>query len=226
MDWKETARSRSEAAASMTLENLTEGCENVYLWTFTFSLATDRKAAAKAWNHFMVLARQRGIDLRCVRVFEVHPGGHGIHIHFITPDFHHVNRVRPLATRAGFGRIDVQRITASRASYVLKYINKAIYGRTEALKGAQRWRAIGRDRKSWAQTVRGIHLDSLYTRAWHWLKANHPKWMTIRWFEKRRLTERTVLNGFVIDYFPFVTEWEWVKDSLGIRQFVKIDCPF
>jgi hypothetical protein len=217
-DWRNTAHSANDAAAKQTLANLIGDATHVFLWTFTFAWHTDRHAAAKAWNHFMALARARGIELRCLRVFEVHPGGHGIHIHFVTPDWWHVNRIRSVAKRAGFGRIDVQKITADRAGYVLKYIRKQ--KRHAALKGAHRWRACGKDAKKWLSRVSRCISHSNRAYIWRWLQQFHPKWKTMNWHEKKMLVGRTEWNSIAQGY-DWVDHWyaDWDLSGKKLMLF-------
>lgn len=120
-----------------TLFNRVKVAKQVYLWTFT---TPDRCTAAevlKRWRKFQNHKKVRGI--RCFRVLEEHPGGHGWHIHFMTVDRYDVRKLRPLAEAAGFGRINVVVIPTAKAQYVIKYLVKALRKST----GRRLWACVG-----------------------------------------------------------------------------------
>jgi hypothetical protein len=213
---------RSTIAADMTLERLCEGHEWIYLWTFTFAVPTGRNECAKAWHNFNRSLCNRGIELNCVRAFEENPGSNGLHIHFITPEFHHVNKIRPLAQRAGFGRIHVKRIPSEKRNYVLKYIRKAC--NVASLRGCKKWFAVGKCAHLWRTRCKDIIVDNGFTRAWAWLKLVHPKWLTMRHFERKMLTERVRFNAIVADYHPY-DAFDFVRVD-GVLKFLPCDCPF
>jgi len=104
------------------------------LVTLTYREGQHDRAAVKAdWSGFARKLRARWPDLAWVRVLELHPGGHGWHIHAA------VSRYVPKAELAalwGRGFVDVRRLRsgsgpASRedarraARYVAKYVAKA-----------------------------------------------------------------------------------------------------
>lgn len=79
-----------------------------------------------------------------VRVIEPHPGGHGLHFHWVMHGFMQVQVIRRLATASGFGRIDVSPDPVSNkvASYMAKYLVKSRKGSTDVF-GVRRWACIG-----------------------------------------------------------------------------------
>jgi len=81
-----------------------------------------------------------------VRVTEVHPGGHGIHFHWIMRGRLPLHRVRKRAKECGFGHIFIARDKSNRfrkvdegaAGYVAKYLTKG-----DKLAGVRSWACIG-----------------------------------------------------------------------------------
>ena len=118
--------------------------KNCYLWTFTFREAIDVNLARRLWsaanNRFKMAGVQCG-----PRAFEMHPGGHGLHIHVVTPNFYRVERLRFLWTGPATiflgGRIHVKVIPKEKAHYLTKYLTKQ--GRPPCLKGARLWASVG-----------------------------------------------------------------------------------
>jgi len=134
---------RSSIAARETLDRLCDRSQRLYLWTLTFEHAADLSQASSAWSALWDRLRKTYGSLWAFRVFEIHPGGHGWHVHFVCDAYLWVNHVRHLSTLAGFGRINVKRIRRERVGYVLKYVTK---GLSRARGGVPLWNLCGRDR--------------------------------------------------------------------------------
>lgn len=128
-----------------------------YLWTFTFRHRLEIPDACGRWQD---LQRDlvRSVGFQGVRVYELHPGGHGLHIHVITSGRHDVRAVRHFAELSGFGRIHVKPLAASGADYVAKYLTKA--RRSPELKGRRLWACLGFK----GAKVRDCELDSPISR--------------------------------------------------------------
>jgi len=129
--------------------------ENIpcYMWTLTFA-----KVYPDSWcgNMHALLVRKLGDDAKAgymgphgfsgVRVTEVHPGGHGIHFHWIMRGRLPLHRVRKRAKECGFGHIFIARDERNRfrkvdegaAGYVAKYLTKG-----DKLAGVRSWACIG-----------------------------------------------------------------------------------
>jgi len=75
-----------------------------------------------------------------VRVFEVHPGGHGLHVHFLCNRFVPARLVWGLSRKHGLGRVDVVRADAGISAYLSKYLCKT---GPRLAKGLRRWAAFG-----------------------------------------------------------------------------------
>jgi len=124
-----------------------------YMWTLTFA-----KVYPDSWcgnmharlvRHLQNDAKRGdlgGCEFAGVRVTEVHPGGHGIHFHWIMRGKLPLHRVRKRAKECGFGHIFIARDGRNRfrqvdegaAGYVAKYLTKG-----DKLAGVRSWACIG-----------------------------------------------------------------------------------
>jgi len=75
-----------------------------------------------------------------VRVFEIHPGGHGLHAHWVMRGYMDWHVVSDCAKRAGFGRVhvDPKPVTKKTAYYLANYLAPSA-----DLFGVRRWANIG-----------------------------------------------------------------------------------
>lgn len=157
---------------------------NLYLWTFTFAEVIDVAEGRRRWSEFLRALRKerknRGqAKLKGLRVFELHPGGHGLHIHVATGCFMHVNQVRRLWFSVGGGRIHVKPIAPQRASDLSKYLRKQ--GRPECFKGARMWAAFGGADHT---RVKDITIESNWTRTYAALCASLGFFSKLPWFQR------------------------------------------
>lgn len=131
-------------ACQASIKRLVSGGSSCYLWTLTVPEdGLPVREVSRRWHSFSVeLVRE--FHVSGVRVFELHPGGHGWHIHFVVPSGNRlpVRRVREISTRLGFGRIHVKRIPAEAAVYIAKYLGKG-FNRGELGKGVRLWSPFG-----------------------------------------------------------------------------------
>ena len=195
---------------------------HVFLWTFTFKTCVDVDVARKFWSMFLEnlrvwKLRSRG-KFHGFRVFELHPGGHGLHIHVVTDCFWWVVDVRMLwqlmrtvriedengrrVVEVQGGRVNVVPIPVEKAGYAGKYLSKS--RRPECLKGVAMWRAFGGQEYT---RVKDIKVESNWTRAYAYLRAtvrsdvglpfDHLPW----W--KRRMMVDNVVQGRV---------WWWATE--------------
>lgn len=149
---------KSGIACEFSIEALLKDHKIAYLWTFTFAEVLPEDVAARLWSRLAQDLR-RQVGFYGVRCFELHPGGHGLHIHFVTPRRYDVNHVRHYSDLHSFGRINVKRMPASAAGYIAKYLQKA--SRCPALKGKRLWSCVGFKEGS---KVKDIVIDSPITR--------------------------------------------------------------
>lgn len=83
-----------------------------FFWTFTTKDVVDYSEISRRWRevrHWLGIAYK---PFRYIQNFEVHPLGHGWHIHFVSDTFinlkKHFNKIQSF----GFGRIQVKKITS------------------------------------------------------------------------------------------------------------------
>lgn len=107
-----------------------------YFWTFTTRVPVWGKQIGYEWNKLLSRMRKAKIPLRGVRVFELHPGGHGFHVHALTTEYVNVKLLRKALPRP-WGRVQVEPISGNATAYLSKYLAKKDQG-------------IGRGRRRWA----------------------------------------------------------------------------
>jgi len=75
-----------------------------------------------------------------VRVFEPHPGGHGLHAHWVMRGRMPWDVVQDLAKSVGLGRVHVspKKVTVKSAGYLALYLSKS-----DKLRGVRQWANIG-----------------------------------------------------------------------------------
>jgi len=111
---------KSGIACKFAIEELLQGRSRCYLWTLTSSHCEDVRHTAVKWQ-----ATQRDLvrlGMSGVRVYELHPSGHGLHIHIITRKYLRVEYVRQVTDSHNWGRINVKAIPAEKGSYIAKYL--------------------------------------------------------------------------------------------------------
>jgi len=116
----------------------------VRFWTFTLPVAVDPKTASKMWCD---LSRDlvRNLGFSGVRVFELHPGGHGLHVHLVTSGYFKINEVRHYCRLHGFGRVSVELCRGDDSERLSRYMSKYLSKQVKAYKGSEvkgmRWYA-------------------------------------------------------------------------------------
>jgi len=161
---------KSLGALGHNVRFISEQFGKMYFWTFTFPAVYDPRDAGGFWRDFCRELR-RSLGFRGVRVFELHPGGHGLHIHVFTPDYQDVNAVRDIAHRFGFGRLHVEKwgiLDAEKAAqYMCKYVSKDCnVWKGWQLKGMRWWATFGMYDKI---RVKDVEVDSARRKIWDML---------------------------------------------------------
>jgi len=129
---------KSKTALEFSMERFFKGFSNCYMWTFTFADVIGKQEMRSRWQTLV-----NGFNyhkIQGIRVFEVHPLGHGFHIHMVTRFRYDVNFIRHLCVLAGFGRIHVMRCPVSASSYLTKYVSD--FDREGCQKGMRLWAGI------------------------------------------------------------------------------------
>lgn len=177
---------KTQVAFEFSVERLAER-GRLYFWTFTFKEKLDIKDTRKRWNHLLTLMKQTWPQMCGLRVFELHKS-HGLHVHLLTDRFIDVNRARELAKRAGWGRIHLKRIPATKATYLGKYLSKE---RPPCFKRWRLWAAFG---KEWSPTkVADLEKRSAFGTAYRYFAITHG-WFGNRGFLKRVKTVNRALD--------------------------------
>ena len=122
------------------------------LWTFTVPHCQPAKQTAAMWRR-TAYELKRSLGFRGIRVFEIHPNGHGLHVHVVTDKYFSVRSVRRITDRMGWGRLHVVRVKQGVAcgvrmghvgKYLAKYLAKGQKMRKEwGLKGFRMWASFG-----------------------------------------------------------------------------------
>jgi hypothetical protein len=144
----------------------TEG--KVIMWTFTFKDVIAVSEGRRRWSKFLKRLRnhKRYHAFNGLRVFELHPGGHGLHIHVLTSCSLWIKDVLQLWQACGGGRVGVLPIAADRTGYLGKYLRKQ--GRSECFKGVAMWRSFGGFP---ALKIKDTKVESNWTRIYAYLRA-------------------------------------------------------
>jgi len=153
---------KSGIACWWSLINIIEKHE-CYFWTLTFPDVIPDYAAGLRHSELLTWLRYDASRGRCppvcgVRVVEAHPGGHGLHYHWVLAGRFPIRRLLARAEQVGFGRIDVdpKPCTPLLASYLCKYLLKG-----DRLHGVRMWANIG----TWdGVRTRDIQVDSSGSR--------------------------------------------------------------
>lgn len=137
---------RSKVALESNVQMLFENEKRVYFWTFTLPSKMHPSEATVLWRP---LCRDlvRNLGMSGVRVFELHPSGHGLHVHLACNQSVWVGNVRVLAKKHGFGRIHVEEFGqyGDCAGYMGKYFSKqAKYWQGYKLVGIRWWSTFGK----------------------------------------------------------------------------------
>lgn len=189
----------------------------LYFWTLTFAEAQhDCDQVYASWHRFLNAAKKSRFlpDLVGLRVFELHPGGHGIHVHFITPCYLKVQHVRRIAQKAGFGRIHVipwEGTPEGIAGYVGKYMSKAKH--EAELKGRRVYGVFGLGDRTTRQS--DIEVESSYGHIWRGVAASVPGFSSMPWEVRSGLVKAAVVR------------WQGLEEPLPARDYAAnlVQCP-
>lgn len=191
----------TKEAFLFSAEKLAEGKAELYLWTFTFKEVLDLTDTRRRWNHFLTLIKRRWPDVCGLRVFELHSGGHGLHVHLVTNLFIDVNACRLLALKAGWGRIHVLSVPSEQATYLAKYLDKP---RPPCFRRWRLWASFG---KTWTPTkTKDVRMESMGTKVYAACAAamgwNGRKYLHLRRAIVRHLVHLTIEGGWDPGYGP------------------------
>jgi len=148
-----------------------------YLWTFTLPFEASPVQTQKLWD---ILRRKLVLHLKFagIRVFEFHPGGHGLHVHVATWRYYDVNAVRAISDAVGWGRLHVVKIRGRNRNkicdYLAKYVCKYMRIKSEFYtRGMRIWGVFGSIPVSRRFRQCDIVCKSAFVDFFHWLAGVH-----------------------------------------------------
>jgi hypothetical protein len=198
------------------------------MWTFTFrEQGLPISEATNRWKLLTMLLLERFPDLKAVRTFELHPGGHGLHVHMVVRGFYPHAVLQALALRAGFGPIvhfsrRRNKVLQERAGdYVAKYVGKQATDRAPELKGRRLWAKIG----DWVATrVKDVFVDSAFTRAYHYCAGLIPGWGSLAWCSRSSMVHELLVADSLAEHSIFYDDVP--GQEKGDQEFDRLVSPF
>lgn len=160
-------RYKSKLACEWSAKQIADKCNLGRLWTFTLPDCISINQAAARWKALLREIRHRGLPFAGVRCWELHPNGHGIHVHFINLHYCPKESIESCCLKTGWGFVNVKAIPPDYSYYVSKYVAKA--RRSEALRGRRLWSWVGKDGREFhvkAKDIQYTSPDLLKARAW------------------------------------------------------------
>lgn len=130
----------------LLVRNMPKG-HDICFWTFTLPVKLYPVEGARMWGDLCRELR-RSLGFYGVRVFELHPSGHGLHVHVLTSSFFRIQDVLPICRRFGWGRVGVETWDICETDRAVAYMSKYL--------GKQG------GKKSWAGMLRGIRWWSVF----------------------------------------------------------------
>jgi hypothetical protein len=108
----------------------------------------DPHVISDCWRHFVKLLRESyGKRVKIVRVLQVHPGGHGWHVHAVCDQYIPASFILRYASAAGLGRMDFRMISGDSrqrvCDYLARYISRDLRKRCKLAKGVRLVTASG-----------------------------------------------------------------------------------
>lgn len=174
---------KSRAAFEFNVQHLGP---QLNFWTFTLRRVHALADARRLWKNLQNALARAFPDLQAVRVFELHPGGHGLHVHLVTPDYLRVEAVRAVLYKmegVPWGRLHVEKVSSGIERYLAKYLTKQ--HRARSLRSVRLWavinaRAFG-DKLS---KVKNIVINTPFSFCWRAAQR------AFRWEGRRGFVER------------------------------------
>jgi len=196
---------KSKIAFEFSVERYFQGEQFARLWTFTLVDVLNVQEFRPCWNNLQHALRR--IGFHGIRVYELHPGGHGLHVHLVTKGWFDVDVVRPLAQRYGWGRVHVKEIPASEAAYIGKYLGKQT--RENAIKGMRLWSGL-----VWkCNKVRDIVNDGTVARMFKHF-SDHLMCQYVRDFDKCGKFAKFMKKSQFIHRLVLLGDW-WNENIAG-----------
>jgi len=170
---------RSALACWWSISHLIRVYSPCYLWTFTMA-----KVYPDAWFGNMHRSLTRNVSDAAkrqyksstggtipkswggVRVFEVHPRGHGLHAHWVMNGYMDWHIMQQCAIKAGFGKVvhvDPKPVSLATAYYLACYLTK-----NDKIHGCRQWANIGNYEGVGKRDITQDSARIQLIKAWQW----------------------------------------------------------
>jgi len=113
---------RRQAAIISAVAFMANVSPKLYFWTFTVPQTVPDWWFGNAFTTMFQRVRRKLGECSGVRVFELHPGGHGLHAHVVVNRRYPVTEVRRIAEACGFGIVNVKRVSRATIAELGVYI--------------------------------------------------------------------------------------------------------
>lgn len=198
-----------------------------YFWTFTLPFEASPLETCALWD---ALRRRlvKSLGFSGIRVYEFHPGGHGLHVHVVTWGYYDVRLVRVISDAVGWGRIHVVKIRGRNRSRICDYLAKYVckFMRTKSslyVKGMRIWGVFGKIPVSSRYRISDIVCKSVFCEFFSWLRRCHHE--LIDYCKRRSASERGANYSFLCiasrAWNLLCPRWGWLRDEF---EGVFCDC--
>lgn len=117
---------RGKLIKSIRAADSVEKMQNGTFWTFTTKDVVDLFEIRNRWRSLRHEIQRYLGKSKYIMNYELHPKGHGWHIHVVFSRFYCIDDVRFYSDKFGFGRINCKRITSKGISdYLVKHCMKS-----------------------------------------------------------------------------------------------------
>lgn len=99
----------------------------LFFWTLTTADCCDYATISQRWKGVRHWLNEKFDNFRYIQNFELHPLGHGWHIHFVCNHFIDLKTLLPRFRDFGFGRVNVKEVVSlTVGNYLLKHAWKPV----------------------------------------------------------------------------------------------------
>lgn len=141
---------KSKTALKLNVQYLAHfnGAKCCSFWTFTLPCVLHPYDAASSWR-LLCKDLVRDLGFRGIRVFELHPSGHGLHVHAVAVGRYDIRKVLCICKKHGWGRVGVELVHSLDADNIGVYLGKYLSKQVKLwhgcpLKGMRWWGSFGK----------------------------------------------------------------------------------
>lgn len=168
---------RSKTVCRLNVQYLAQfnGAKCCSFWTFTLPEVISPIEAAARWR-YLSKDLVRHLGFKGVRVFELHPNGHGLHVHAVAVGYYPIRDVLQLCKAHGWGRVGVERVHSLDSEKIGLYLGKYLVKCKRlwngiSLKGLRWWATFGKIKDK--VRLSDITIDSPISRIYRGLSVSH-----------------------------------------------------